>query len=190
MIWEYLSPSFDASSAGAHNPFTSLTASYFLIFWLAVQLVLMSLQSYYGPRFFVPKKWLPTRYDYHRPLPIHLPPVKDSASIVVQADSEFGDIETGSLLPGESGLECVICYNTIYLNVSHNYMVINKILLFSLWFLCLFVIGNVDHPLRPHVSRALLETVDGGEVRVSCVQIVPPPSWGWFRLESVWLVLS
>ena len=48
---------------------SSFSACWVLVLWLALQLGLLLLQSALGPRFFVPKQWLPQRYDYQRPVP-------------------------------------------------------------------------------------------------------------------------
>lgn len=127
----------------------SVSACYFLVIWQFVQVGVLCLQSTFGPRFFVPKRFLPGRYDYHRPLPPSIAPalqaVEEPSSGI--ALTNYGDIETGSLLPSsaaqssssnegrssstggaaggeeEGGLECVICYNAIQLHLRHQYMV-------------------------------------------------------------------
>jgi len=38
--------------------------------WMAVQLLVLHLQQRWGARFFVPRRFLPPVYDYHRPLPL------------------------------------------------------------------------------------------------------------------------
>jgi hypothetical protein len=48
---------------------SSVSACWVLVLWQAVQVGVLLLQGSLGPRFFVPKQWLPQRYDYHRPVP-------------------------------------------------------------------------------------------------------------------------
>jgi hypothetical protein len=48
---------------------SSVSACWVLVLWQAVQVGVLLLQGSLGPRFFVPKQWLPQRYDYHRPIP-------------------------------------------------------------------------------------------------------------------------
>ncbi len=43
-----------------------------LVVWMGTQIMVMTLQDKYGPRFFIPKQFLPTKYDYHRPIPSSL----------------------------------------------------------------------------------------------------------------------
>ncbi|CAM9287326.1 unnamed protein product [Choristocarpus tenellus] len=40
-----------------------------LMLWMSVQVLVLLAQDRFGPRFFIPKRFLPTKYDYHRPLP-------------------------------------------------------------------------------------------------------------------------
>jgi hypothetical protein len=53
----------------ADLPAASVSACWVLVLWTAAQVGVLLLQSAYGPRFFVPKQWLPQRYDYRRPIP-------------------------------------------------------------------------------------------------------------------------
>lgn len=131
VLWKYFSPVFESPSEMAMDRLTDQSACYFLIGWLSIQVLLMYLQSIYGPRFFIPKQFLPYKYDYKRPLPpsmrpLHLQPPHNHGSSQNHGSlgNEFGDVETGSLLAGdEHELECVICYNSIHLNVQSNYMI-------------------------------------------------------------------
>lgn len=50
----------------------SFGACWVLVLWTAAQVGVLLLQGSLGPRFFVPKHWLPSKYDYHRPIPEHL----------------------------------------------------------------------------------------------------------------------
>lgn len=68
-LWQYFSPSGQLSPS---SQLLSPSACIFLVVWLAVQVGILHLQTAFGPRFFVPKRFLPQRYDYHRPLPAHV----------------------------------------------------------------------------------------------------------------------
>eukprot|EP01119_Soliformovum_irregulare_P019949 TRINITY_DN6405_c3_g1_i1.p1 TRINITY_DN6405_c3_g1~~TRINITY_DN6405_c3_g1_i1.p1 ORF type:complete len:561 (-),score=114.99 TRINITY_DN6405_c3_g1_i1:20-1702(-) len=59
----------------------------YLFTWIFIQISLLFLQDFLGPRFFIPKAVLPPRYDYKRPI----------------------SLEEGT------DAECVICMNTIHL---------------------------------------------------------------------------
>lgn len=47
----------------------STAAALCAVVWTAVQVTVLCLQQRYGPRFFVPSRFLPVRYNYHRPVP-------------------------------------------------------------------------------------------------------------------------
>ncbi len=40
-----------------------------LVLWMGIQVTVMFFQDKFGPRFFVPKQFLPVKYDYRRPIP-------------------------------------------------------------------------------------------------------------------------
>lgn len=61
-----------------------------------MQVLILLGQSAFGPRFFIPKRFLPPKYDYFRPV--------DLKSGEGQGSLESCDIETG-----DAGAECVIC---------------------------------------------------------------------------------
>lgn len=147
-LWEYFSPSGHLSP---NTLILSTSACYFLVIWLAFQVIVLHLQNTFGARFFVPKQFLPQGYDYHRPLPQSLRENLGLASVVSsESTAEDGDLETGALLRGAgsgpavemttlppssnpivpsvptsaSTLECVICYNPIEVQgYNNNYMV-------------------------------------------------------------------
>ncbi len=48
---------------------TSTPAAVCAVVWTAVQVIVLCLQQRFGPRFFVPARFLPVRYNYHRPVP-------------------------------------------------------------------------------------------------------------------------
>lgn len=82
----------------------SYFACFVLILWTAFQVSIIILQDKYGSRFFIPRKFLPERYDYYR----HYQNVRN--------DEEVADEEDGLVN------ECIICYNNISLT-SGEYMV-------------------------------------------------------------------
>eukprot|EP00727_Mastigamoeba_balamuthi_P008361 m51a1_g4147 hypothetical protein (1503) ;mRNA; r:237576-243772 len=55
------------------NNFTRIEPHPMIVFWLwvylGVQCAVLYLQDIRGPRFFIPKRFLPPKYEYHRPLP-------------------------------------------------------------------------------------------------------------------------
>ncbi|ORZ14412.1 hypothetical protein BCR41DRAFT_86945 [Lobosporangium transversale] len=63
-----------------------------LVLWVALQVCVLLLQDWLGPRFFVPKKYLPPVYDYHPILPT--------------TDEESGNTGHGSRAPQH---DCAIC---------------------------------------------------------------------------------
>lgn len=76
-----------------------------LVLWTAAQVGVLVLQQKLGPRFMIPARFLPPRYDYRRPIP----------RSVIQGLEEAA--ETGEVL------ECVICYQTIAIHgVGRNHM--------------------------------------------------------------------
>ena len=63
-------------------------------------------QQRYGPRWFVPPRFLPPKYDYHRraaPHPAAAAEAGEGAAAVGPRDIETGD----------AGTECVICMNPL-----------------------------------------------------------------------------
>ena len=74
----YTNPHYLAEIAGEHGAhaqdlhhlsLSSVSACWVLVVWMTFQVGMLLLQSALGPRFFVPKKWLPSRYDYKRSVP-------------------------------------------------------------------------------------------------------------------------
>ena len=70
------------------------TVAWFLIVWMGLQVILLYSQEVLGPRWFIPKRYLPQKYDYRRPLP---PAVLESA-MEEEEEDEFG-------LEGDKGEE-------------------------------------------------------------------------------------
>lgn len=84
-------------------------ACFILLIWTTIQVGVLVVQDICGPRFFIPKLWLPQRYDYGRPIPRH--PSSDSSST-------NRDVETTETQ------ECIICYNPVELTHGNgNYMI-------------------------------------------------------------------
>ena len=72
-------------------------------------MALLLSQRRWGPRWFVPKAFLPAKYDYHRRAPARPPEAGAAAGVGNAANAEpVGDIETG-----DAGTECVICMNPL-----------------------------------------------------------------------------
>ncbi|KYR02102.1 hypothetical protein DLAC_00901 [Tieghemostelium lacteum] len=84
---------------GCPNNFIPLkpdfTFSVLLVLWVAIQVAVLYLQSIWGPQFFIPKRFLPQRYQYYRP--------------ISQAIKNRGD------------LNCVICMNDV--EEAHEYLI-------------------------------------------------------------------
>jgi hypothetical protein len=146
-IQDHLLHGFEGDAGGTRGSYHG--AAVFLVLWMGLQVAMIFAQQYLGSRFFIPKQFLPQRYDYHRSLPVSLHPRYPQASASVSSSTtgmdsshgaNYGDVETGALLTNaqeenrhnhhdhnnnneENGLECVICYNAIHLNVSREYMV-------------------------------------------------------------------
>ena len=69
-----------------------------LIAWVGVQVALLAAQHALGPRCFIPDKYLPEVYDYHR-----------TVEEDVLASAGGGDEECGEA----GGVDCVICMNAV-----------------------------------------------------------------------------
>ena len=93
----------------------SLTACFVLVVWTCLQVGFLTAQDALGPRFFIPKQFLPQRYDYNRPVPHHLLLRGSSSSSSSSAEGAAGDVEMTQTSSEEHSLECVICYNELVL---------------------------------------------------------------------------
>jgi hypothetical protein len=97
---------------------------------VVLQVGALQLQDRLGSRFFIPKRFLPPKYDYHRPLPPSFGGMGGSVRVrgadgaggdevdeseVSPLNSTSNDLETG-LSP-----ECAICYTSIDPGL-HDYM--------------------------------------------------------------------
>jgi len=92
----------------------SPAACFVLVIWTCLQVGFLTAQDAWGPRFFIPKQFLPQRYDYNRPVPQHLL-LRGSSSSEGAASGESGDVEMTQMSGEEDNLECVICYNELVL---------------------------------------------------------------------------
>ncbi|CAM9098708.1 unnamed protein product [Ectocarpus fasciculatus] len=90
------------------NNIVSMRTCATLLSWLAIQIAVLEMQAKFGSRFFVPKRFLPIAYDYHRPInSTELSPLQGRGLSSDGTTSGAGDIESGDMK------ECVICYNVI-----------------------------------------------------------------------------
>jgi len=75
-----------------------------LVAYVAVQVAVLLSQHYLGPRWFIPARFLPTKYSYFR---------KTASQVELTADIESGNAE----------VDCVICMNGIQINDANRRMV-------------------------------------------------------------------
>jgi hypothetical protein len=117
-----------------------------LIVWIFLQAAILMCQSKFGTRFMIPKRFLPPKFDYSRPIPASLLPRPSSSS---SNESRTSDIEFDPTAVGggtrnrrggsnrgladgtesmsevtgeECTLDCVICYNEIDVTDKKGYM--------------------------------------------------------------------
>uniref|UniRef100_A0A061R832 RING-type E3 ubiquitin transferase n=1 Tax=Tetraselmis sp. GSL018 TaxID=582737 RepID=A0A061R832_9CHLO len=69
-----------------------------LVLWVALQAGVLLLQGHFGPRCFIPRRFLPEKYDYFHP----------GTPFKTSEEEGAGDIETG-----EASVECVICMTPV-----------------------------------------------------------------------------
>lgn len=81
-------------------------ACFILLVWTTIQVGVLAVQDFCGPRFFIPKAWLPQRYDYGRPIP------RQSSY-----ESAGRDVETTA-----ETCDCIICTEAVQLTPG-NYMI-------------------------------------------------------------------
>jgi hypothetical protein len=127
------------------------TACCVLVGWLGIQTAILLIQGVYGSRFFVPKRFLPSKYDYKRAVPRHLVSnlvcdsyasdegVEMKVNMNINDPSEEHDLERGPLLEHGSGIECVICYAPIAIE-RNNYMVCFLLIFVFLFLFLIFLI--------------------------------------------------
>ncbi|EJK73332.1 hypothetical protein THAOC_05051 [Thalassiosira oceanica] len=116
-----------------------------LVLWIAIQTAILRAQSKYGTRFMIPKRFLPPKYNYSRPIPASLLPASNSSA------SSSDIVELGETSPTRAGangttrnrrggsnreetpcmsedtietntLDCIICHNEIDTNDPQGYM--------------------------------------------------------------------
>mmetsp|Transcript_12111 Transcript_12111/g.34059 ORF Transcript_12111/g.34059 Transcript_12111/m.34059 type:complete len:656 (+) Transcript_12111:510-2477(+) len=68
-----------------------------LVAWVGLQAAVLLLQGHFGPRCFIPKRFLPAKYDYFHP-----------ATPFGDGEHRSSDVETG-----EGSVECVICMTPV-----------------------------------------------------------------------------
>eukprot|EP01029_Cantina_marsupialis_P015464 TRINITY_DN33935_c0_g1_i1.p1 TRINITY_DN33935_c0_g1~~TRINITY_DN33935_c0_g1_i1.p1 ORF type:complete len:682 (+),score=121.72 TRINITY_DN33935_c0_g1_i1:157-2202(+) len=90
----------------------SWTFLYFLYAILLIQTVVIILQDRLKPRFFVPKRFLPKRYDYHQKLPAK----------VVSTDASTSDIQNAMECGVLKSIDCSICITSVDMEHSGKYM--------------------------------------------------------------------
>lgn len=112
---------------------------------IAIQTAILRAQSKYGTRFMIPKRFLPPKYNYSRPIPASLLPASNSSA------SSSDIVELGETSPTRAGangttrnrrggsnreetpcmsedtietntLDCIICHNEIDTNDPQGYM--------------------------------------------------------------------
>jgi hypothetical protein len=96
-------------------------ACFVLVSWTALQIGVLAVQDMFGPRFFLPKSWLPAKYDYHRPVPRHVLQNQSSPADASENDTrdQVGDMEATGI---NEIITCVVCYNAVSLNYGE-YMI-------------------------------------------------------------------
>ncbi|KAL7490117.1 hypothetical protein ACHAW6_015836 [Cyclotella cf. meneghiniana] len=72
-----------------------------LVLWVLIQTAILVGQTKYGTRFMIPQRFLPPKFDYHRPIPPSLLPPSFRAPTPSNG-SPSSEIELGPLLNGES----------------------------------------------------------------------------------------
>eukprot|EP00804_Cyclotella_cryptica_P025963 CCRYP_002790-RA/>CCRYP_002790-RA protein AED:0.01 eAED:0.01 QI:255/1/1/1/0.66/0.5/4/203/1156 len=72
-----------------------------LVLWVFIQTAILVGQTKYGTRFMIPQRFLPPKFDYHRPIPTSLLPPSLRAPTPSNG-SPSAEIELGPLLNGES----------------------------------------------------------------------------------------
>ncbi|CDF32392.1 unnamed protein product [Chondrus crispus] len=88
-----------------------------LVAWLAIQVIILLSQYKFGPRWFIPKAFLPEKYDYYRPLPMGDEGLEDD--IEAQEGTREEDEEGSDKRPLVGGMsnepkrECCICMESV-----------------------------------------------------------------------------
>ncbi|KAH3684086.1 hypothetical protein WICPIJ_004942 [Wickerhamomyces pijperi] len=82
-----------------------------ITFWLAVQIGLLGLQSWFGARFFLPKAWLPNTYNYH-------PSLTKEDVITGKFGIEFNEQTNKDIADGFFQMDCAICMDVIRIELD------------------------------------------------------------------------
>lgn len=123
-----------------------------LVIWLGIQAAILWGQSKYGARFMIPSRFLPPKFDYHRPIPSSLlPQPLDRLKSSTEERESSSLLENDAVIPGHTAggprnrkvksdigkttvhtvhnstcdrptLDCVICYNDIDIGDREKYM--------------------------------------------------------------------
>lgn len=83
-----------------------------LVIWLLSQALILLSQYKFGPRWFIPKKLLPERYDYYRPITLDNETTGD-ADVEAQDGREQEPLVVGN---ADTRRECCICMETVDIN--------------------------------------------------------------------------
>ena len=90
------------------------TMALVLIVWLSLQVLILAIQQFLGPRIFVPEKWCPEAYDYHPILYDDLEaggmPIGEITSASEAKDADRKDKDTAGM---RKVFDCAICMNEI-----------------------------------------------------------------------------
>ncbi len=121
-VWLYSDPFMGASLRLESRPWLVLA----LVFWLTLQISLLFCQRQHGARFFVPKQFIPPKYNYYRPLPqamVHQIPLQGETlncpicmCDVIPGDENYMITPCNHIFHGEclrrwlgEKLECPVC---------------------------------------------------------------------------------
>lgn len=109
-----------------------------LILWVSFQAAILIMQGKYGARFMIPKRFLPAKFDYGRPIPSSILPSPPAEITITPSPSVALDTppsgarnrinssatrSTSSMTEEPSlTIDCVICYSPINVHNSQDYM--------------------------------------------------------------------
>lgn len=102
-----------------HNLLRTATSPHMcaaLVLFVAAQVSMLMLQHYLGPRWFIPRRFLPLKYDYHRPVVLRRPTWPDRLCDLeggprgaLSACAAAAALAPAALPP----IECVICMSAV-----------------------------------------------------------------------------
>lgn len=116
-----------------------------LIIWVGLQVAILLAQGKYGARFMIPARFLPPKFNYHRPIPESMLTALETASENSQKNAKINEIDISGASEGtrnringsscrqnsttiiedpDNGptLDCVICYSPIDIHNRKKYM--------------------------------------------------------------------